>query len=181
MYAADHIIDIGPGAGIHGGELVAEGTAEEIKKCERSLTGQYLSGKKKIEIPKKRREGNGLKLQIKGAAENNLKKINVDIPLGKLVCVTGVSGSGKSSLVNEILYKGVASITNGLKERPGVHKKILGIEHIDKVIDINQSPIGRTPRSNPGYLYGSVYRNPGSFRSDAGSKASGLRKGPLQF
>ncbi|WP_415931582.1 excinuclease ABC subunit UvrA, partial [Zhenpiania hominis] len=181
MYAADHIIDIGPGAGIHGGELVAEGTAEEIKKCERSLTGQYLSGKKKIEIPKKRREGNGLKLQIKGAAENNLKKINVDIPLGKLVCVTGVSGSGKSSLVNEILYKGVASITNGLKERPGVHKKILGIEHIDKVIDINQSPIGRTPRSNPATYTGVFTGIRDLFAQTPEAKLRGYEKGRFSF
>ena len=181
MYAADHIIDIGPGAGIHGGELVAEGTAEEIKKCERSLTGQYLSGKKKIEIPKKRREGNGLKLQIKGAAENNLKKINVDIPLGKLVCVTGVSGSGKSSLVNEILYKGVASITNGLKERPGAHKKILGIEHIDKVIDINQSPIGRTPRSNPATYTGVFTGIRDLFAQTPEAKLRGYEKGRFSF
>ena len=153
MYAADHIVDIGPGAGIHGGELVAEGTVEDIKKNKRSITGQYLSGEKKIEVPKNRRQGNGLKIQIKGAAENNLKKINVNIPLGKLVCVTGVSGSGKSSLVNEILYKGVAGETNGLKAKAGAHKKIIGIENIDKVIDINQSPIGRTPRSNPATVH----------------------------
>lgn len=149
MYAADHIVDIGPGAGINGGELVAQGSVDDIKACRESITGQYLSGEKKIEVPEKRREGNGKSLIIKGARQNNLKGIDVEIPLGKLICVTGVSGSGKSSLVNEVLYKGVSHITNKTLEEAGDHDEILGIENIDKVIDIDQSPIGRTPRSNP--------------------------------
>ncbi len=149
MYAADHIVDIGPEAGINGGELVAQGTVEDIINCPRSITGQYLSGKRKIEVPAKRRKGNGKKIEIIGASENNLKGIDVRIPLGEMVCVTGVSGSGKSSLINEILYKAVAEEMYGSKEKPGKYKKIKGIEHIDKIIDINQAPIGRTPRSNP--------------------------------
>ena len=149
MYAADHIIDIGPGAGIHGGELVCAGTVDEIKQCERSVTGQYLSKNKFIPVPSERRKGNGNKLSVKGAYQNNLKKINVDFPLGKFICVTGVSGSGKSSLVNEILYKQLASDLNKARPVPVCCKKITGVENLDKVIDINQSPIGRTPRSNP--------------------------------
>lgn len=149
MRAADYIVDVGPGAGVHGGEIVCAGTAEEICACERSVTGQYLSGRKKIEIPKERRKGNGLYLKVIGAAENNLKNINVDIPLGVFACVTGVSGSGKSSLVNEIIYKQLAKDLNGARTKAGRHKAIKGIENIDKVVDISQSPIGRTPRSNP--------------------------------
>ena len=149
MYAADHIIDIGPGAGIHGGELVCAGTVDDIKACDRSLTGQYLSKKLYIPVPETRREGNGRKLKIYGAYQNNLKKIDAEIPLGKFVCVTGVSGSGKSSLVNEILYKKLSSELNGARPLPVCCEKITGIENLDKVIDINQSPIGRTPRSNP--------------------------------
>ncbi len=149
MYAADHIIDIGPGAGIHGGELVCAGTVDDIKKCERSITGQYLSKKKFIPVPEKRRSGNGLELRIKGAYQNNLKNIDVVFPLGKFICVTGVSGSGKSSLVNEILYKELAEKLNGARPVPICCKEITGYENLDKVIDINQSPIGRTPRSNP--------------------------------
>lgn len=149
MYAADHIIDIGPGAGIHGGELVCAGTVEDIKKCERSMTGQYLSGKKFIPVPEERRKGNGHKLKVIGAYQNNLKKIDVEFPLGKFICVTGVSGSGKSSLVNEILYKQLATDLNKARPVPVCCKKITGAEYLDKVIDINQSPIGRTPRSNP--------------------------------
>ena len=149
MRAADYIVDVGPGAGVHGGEIVCAGTAEEICACERSVTGQYLSGRKKIEIPKERRKGNGLHLKVIGAAENNLKNINVDIPLGVFACVTGVSGSGKSSLVNEIIYKQLAKDLNGARTKAGRHKAIKGIENIDKVVDISQSPIGRTPRSNP--------------------------------
>lgn len=149
MYAADEIIDIGPGAGIHGGYVVAQGDVEEIKKCKESVTGQYLSGDKKIPVPEKRRQGNGKFIEIKGAQENNLKNIDVKFPLGKIIAVTGVSGSGKSSLVNEVLYKKLASKLNGAKKKPGKHLKISGIENADKVIDIDQSPIGRTPRSNP--------------------------------
>ena len=149
MLSADYIVDVGPGAGIHGGEIVCSGTPQDIMNCEKSITGQYLSGRKKIPVPQKRRNGNGKFLEVKGAAENNLNNINVKIPLGEFVCVTGVSGSGKSSLVNEIIYKRLAEELNGAKRFPGKHKEMLGIENLDKVIDIDQSPIGRTPRSNP--------------------------------
>ncbi|MBR3867735.1 MAG: excinuclease ABC subunit UvrA [Clostridia bacterium] len=149
MYAADYIVDIGPGAGIHGGEIVCAGDIEKIKKCKNSVTGQYLCGKRKIPVPEERRKGNGHYLTIKGAAENNLKNIDVEIPLGKFVCVTGVSGSGKSSLVNEIIYKKLAAELNGAKKFAGKHADFLGIDNLDKVINIDQSPIGRTPRSNP--------------------------------
>lgn len=149
MLSADYIVDVGPGAGIHGGEIVCSGTPQDIMNCEKSITGQYLSGRKKIPVPEKRRKGNGKFLEVKGAAENNLNNINVKIPLGEFVCVTGVSGSGKSSLVNEIIYKRLAEELNGAKRFPGKHKEMLGIENLDKVIDIDQSPIGRTPRSNP--------------------------------
>ena len=149
MLSADYIVDVGPGAGIHGGEIVCSGTPQDIMNCEKSITGQYLSGRKKIPVPQKRRKGTGKFLEVKGAAENNLNNINVKIPLGEFVCVTGVSGSGKSSLVNEIIYKRLAEELNGAKRFPGKHKEMLGIENLDKVIDIDQSPIGRTPRSNP--------------------------------
>ena len=149
MYAADCIVDVGPGAGIHGGEIVCVGDVEKIKQCPNSITGKYLSGERKVPVPEKRRKGNGLFLEVRGAAENNLKNINVKIPLGEFVCVTGVSGSGKSSLVNEILYKALARDLNRAKTIPGKHKEIKGIENLDKVIAIDQSPIGRTPRSNP--------------------------------
>ena len=149
MLSADYIVDVGPGAGIHGGEIVCSGTPQDIMNCEKSITGQYLSGRKIIPVPQKRRKGNGKFLEVKGAAENNLNNINVKIPLGEFVCVTGVSGSGKSSLVNEIIYKRLAEELNGAKRFPGKHKEMLGIENLDKVIDIDQSPIGRTPRSNP--------------------------------
>lgn len=149
MLAADHIIDIGPGAGVHGGRVIAEGTAEEIMENENSVTGQYLSGKRCVPVPEKRRKGNGKKLRVVGAMQNNLKNITVDFPLGAFVCVTGVSGSGKSSLVNEILYKALASELNGAKTKSGKCKRIEGMENLDKVISIDQSPIGRTPRSNP--------------------------------
>lgn len=149
MYAADCIVDVGPGAGIHGGEIVCVGDVEKIKQCPNSITGKYLSGERKVPVPEKRRKGNGLFLEVRGAAENNLKNINVKIPLGEFVCVTGVSGSGKSSLVNEILYKALARDLNRAKTIPGKQKEIRGMENLDKVIAIDQSPIGRTPRSNP--------------------------------
>ncbi|MBO5434158.1 MAG: excinuclease ABC subunit UvrA [Clostridia bacterium] len=148
MNAADFIVDVGVGAGVHGGEIICAGTVDEIKKCERSVTGQYLSGKKKIDVPEKRRKGNGKFLEIKGARQNNLKNVDVKIPLGELVVVTGVSSSGKSSLINEILYKKLAAELNNARKFAGKHDEILGIENLDKVIDIDQSPIGRTPRSN---------------------------------
>ena len=149
MYAADEIIDIGPGAGVHGGRVMAQGSIEDIIKCEDSITGQYLGGKRSIPVPPKRREGNGKYIEIKGAEQNNLKNIDVKFPLGKIIAVTGVSGSGKSSLVNEVLYKKLASALNGARKKAGKHAEIIGIENADKVIDIDQSPIGRTPRSNP--------------------------------
>ena len=149
MMSADYIVDVGPGAGIHGGEIVCCGSPQDIMNCENSVTGQYLSGKKKIPVPAERRKGNGKFLEVRGAAENNLNGINVKIPLGEFVCVTGVSGSGKSSFVNEIIYKRLAVELNGAKRFPGKHDEMLGIENLDKVIDIDQSPIGRTPRSNP--------------------------------
>mgnify|MGYP002471147206 FL=1 len=156
MYAADYIVDIGPGAGIRGGEVVCCGDIDAIKACENSLTGQYLSGRRIVEVPAKRRKGNGKKIKIFGASQNNLKNVDAEIPLGKFICVTGVSGSGKSSLVNEILYKSLAWQLNGAKKKPGKHKKITGVENLDKIIDINQAPIGRTPRSNPA-TYTSVF------------------------
>lgn len=181
MYAADHIIDIGPGAGIHGGELVAQGTVEDIKACKESLTGQYLSGEKKIYVPSKRREGNGKTLTIKGARQNNLKNVDVEFPLGKFICVTGVSGSGKSSLINEILYKGVSMITNKTLDEPGEHDEILGIENIDKVIDIDQSPIGRTPRSNPATYTGMFTGIRDLFANLPEAKMRGFGKGRFSF
>ena len=149
MRAADYIVDVGPGAGIHGGEIVYAGPVKGIEKCKKSLTGQYLSGKRKVEVPEHRRPGNGKFLEVKGAAQNNLRHIDVQIPLGEFVCVTGVSGSGKSSLINEILYKKLALELNRAHTHPGAHREVLGLEYLDKVIQIDQSPIGRTPRSNP--------------------------------
>lgn len=181
MYAADQIIDIGPGAGVNGGKLVAQGTVEEIKKIPESITGQYLSGAKKISVPKHRRPGNGKKIQIKGAAENNLQNVNVDIPLGKFVCVTGVSGSGKSSLINEVLYKTVAHRLNGAAEEGGEVKAIKGLEHIDKVIDIDQSPIGRTPRSNPATYTGMFTPIRELFAALPEAKLRGYEKGRFSF
>ena len=181
MYAADHIIDIGPAAGIYGGELVAQGTVEDIMACPDSITGQYLSGRKAISVPKTRREGNGKCITIKGAEENNLKKVNVDIPLGKFVCVTGVSGSGKSSLVNQILYKGAAKLINRTKDEAGKFKTMTGLEHIDKVINIDQSPIGRTPRSNPATYTGMFTHIRDLFASLPESKIRGFEKGRFSF
>jgi len=149
MRAADHIIDMGPGAGEHGGEIVVAGTLGEILECKKSLTGQYLSGAKKINLPEARRPGNGEEIVIRGARQNNLKNIDVRIPLGMFVCITGVSGSGKSSLIDEILYRRLAQLFYRARERGGECDEITGTEHIDKVINIDQSPIGRTPRSNP--------------------------------
>ena len=154
MLNADYIVDIGPGAGVHGGNLVCAGTVDEIMACKESLTGDYLSGRKKIEVPKIRRSGNGKFIEVIGAKENNLKNIDVKFPLGEFVCVTGVSGSGKSSLVNEVLYKTLANTLNGARKKTGKCEGIKGLENLDKVIDINQQPIGRTPRSNPATYIG---------------------------
>ncbi len=181
MYAADHIIDIGPGAGIHGGEIVATGTVDEIKACKKSITGQYLSGEKYIPVPDKRRKGNGKYIEIKGAAQNNLKGINVKFPLGKFICVTGVSGSGKSSLVNEILYKKLASELNRAKIRAGKHKSVKGLEHLDKVININQSPIGRTPRSNPATYTGVFTDIRALFATTSEAKMRGYTQSRFSF
>lgn len=181
MYAADHIVDIGPEAGVHGGEIVAEGDVEAIKNNPNSVTGQYLSGKKKIEVPEARREGNGEFIEIKGAAENNLKDIDVKIPLGKFTCVTGVSGSGKSSLINDILYKELANKLNRAKLKPGKHKKILGIENLEKVVDVNQEPIGRTPRSNPATYTGVFTHIRDLFAQVPEAKIRGYDKGRFSF
>ena len=181
MYAADHIIDIGPGAGEHGGEVVAEGTAAEIMKNPASITGQYLSRKKFIPVPAERRRGNGYFLEIVGAAENNLKNVNVKFPLGTLTLVTGVSGSGKSTLVNEILYRGVASRLYRAKGKPGKHKKIKGLEHIDKVINIDQQPIGRTPRSNPATYTGVFDAIRELFSQVSESRMRGYKAGRFSF
>lgn len=181
MYAAQHIVDIGPGAGIHGGRLVAQGTVEEIMENPYSLTGQYLSGEKKIEVPMVRRLGNGKKITICGAEENNLKNIDVDITLGRFVCVTGVSGSGKSSLINQILNKGASRYVNGTQEEPGKYREILGLDNIDKVIDIDQSPIGRTPRSNPATYTGMFTHIRDLFASLPEAKIRGFGKGRFSF
>ena len=181
MFAADHIVDVGPGAGVHGGEIIAQGTVEEIIANKNSVTGDYLSGRKKIEVPKKRREGNGNSIRVVKAAENNLKNIDVDIPLGKFVCVTGVSGSGKSSLVNEIVYKHLAYKLNRSKAVPGRHKTIEGIENLDKVIDIDQSPIGRTPRSNPATYTGVFNDIRELFSMTPEAKARGYNAGRFSF
>ena len=181
MRSADYIVDVGPGAGVHGGEIVCAGTIDEIMKCERSLTGQYLSGKKKIEVPEKRRTGNGKFLEIKGAEQNNLKGIDVKIPLGMLVAVTGVSGSGKSSLINEILYKKLATELNGALKFPGKHQEISGLEHLDKVINIDQSPIGRTPRSNTATYTGVFNDIRALFAQTADAKAKGYDQSRFSF
>ncbi|MCY9660544.1 excinuclease ABC subunit UvrA [Paenibacillus chondroitinus] len=181
MMAADYIIDIGPGAGIHGGQVIAQGTPTELMADENSLTGQYLSGKKFIPIPAARRKPNGKWIEVKGAKENNLRNVSAKVPLGVFTCVTGVSGSGKSTLINEILFKTLARDLNGAKVRPGEHKEIVGLEHVDKVIDIDQSPIGRTPRSNPATYTGvfddirDVYANTNE------AKVRGYKKGRFSF
>lgn len=181
MYAADHIIDMGPGPGIHGGYVVAEGTIDDIKKCEESQTGLYLSGKKKIGIPEKRRKPNGKWIKVKGARENNLKNIDASIPLGVFTAVTGVSGSGKSSLINEILYKKLAAELNNARTKAGDHDRILGIEHLDKVINIDQSPIGRTPRSNPATYTGVFDLIREVFAGTAEAKMRGYKSGRFSF
>ena len=181
MYAADHIIDIGPGAGSNGGYVVAEGTAEEIKKIENSITGQYLSRRKFIPVPEIRRSGNGNFLQIKGAAEHNLKNISVKFPLGTFTVITGVSGSSKSTLINEILYKGIASKLYKTKGKPGKFKELLGMEFIDKVIDIDQSPIGRTPRSNPATYTGVFDAIRTLFSQTSEGKMRGYKPGRFSF
>ncbi|MBQ1436292.1 MAG: excinuclease ABC subunit UvrA [Clostridia bacterium] len=181
MRAADHIIDVGPGAGVHGGYIVAQGTPEDIMAAEDSITGQYLSGRKFIPVPEKRREGSGKKLTVKGARQNNLKNLDVDIPLGKFVCVTGVSGSGKSSLINEVLYMTLANRVNGAKSRGGDCDDILGIENIDKVINIDQSPIGRTPRSNPATYTGVFTDIRNIFAQTNEAKLRGYTSGRFSF
>ena len=181
MRAADYIVDIGPGAGVHGGELITSGTVEDIIACEKSITGQYLSGKRKIPVPEKRRGGNGHKLIVLGAAENNLKKIDVEIPLGEFVAVTGVSGSGKSSLVNEIIYKYLANELNNARKRPGKFEKIKGIEFLDKVINIDQSPIGRTPRSNPATYTGVFNDIRDLFAATPDAKMKGYKSNRFSF
>ncbi|ABR36969.1 excinuclease ABC subunit UvrA [Clostridium beijerinckii] len=181
MKEADYIVDIGPGAGEHGGEVVVAGTLDEVKACEKSITGQYLTGRKSIQIPVARRKGNGQKIKIVGAKENNLKNINVSIPLGTLTMVTGVSGSGKSTLVNEILYKGLNRLVNKSKNPVGNHKEIIGYENIDKIIDINQSPIGRTPRSNPATYTGTFDIIRELFSQTTEAKMRGYKQGRFSF
>ena len=181
MLAADDIIDIGPGAGVNGGNVVATGTAQEIMKCPESLTGQYLSGARKILVPAERRVGNGGTLKVLGAGENNLKQVDVSIPLGTFTCVTGVSGSGKSSLVNEVIYKRLAADLNGARTRAGAHKGMEGIDLLDKVIDIDQSPIGRTPRSNPATYTGVFGDIRDLFSKTQDAKAKGYGPGRFSF
>ncbi|MFT8348448.1 excinuclease ABC subunit UvrA [Clostridium saccharoperbutylacetonicum] len=181
MKEADYIVDIGPGAGEHGGEVIVAGTIEEVKACEKSITGQYLTGKKLIETPKIRRKGNGQNIKIVGAKENNLKNVNVSIPLGTLTMVSGVSGSGKSTLVNEILYKGLNKLVNRSKNPVGNHKEITGYENIDKIIDINQSPIGRTPRSNPATYTGTFDIIRELFSQTTEAKMRGYKQGRFSF
>ena len=181
MFAADEIVDIGPLAGVNGGRIVAQGTAEEIMEVQESITGAYLSGRKKIEVPKERREYTGKSIKVKGAEENNLKNIDVEFPLGQFVCVTGVSGSGKSSLVNEILYKSLAQKINKSRIKPGKHKSIEGLDNIDKIVDIDQSPIGRTPRSNPATYTGACDIIRDVFANTNEAKMRGYKKGRFSF
>ena len=181
MRAADHVIDIGPGAGINGGRVVCAGTVDDLCACEESITGQYLSGKKFIPVPETRRQGSGKSIWIRGAQENNLKNIDVEIPLGKLICVTGVSGSGKSSLINEVLYKTLASEKNRMKIRPGECERVEGLEYVDKVIALDQSPIGRTPRSNPATYTGVFNDIRDLFASTNDAKLRGYGQGRFSF
>lgn len=181
MLASDYLVDIGPGAGMHGGEVVAEGTPFEVMQNEKSLTGKYLSGKLEIEIPKVRRKGNKKSIEVKGAKQNNLKNINVKFPLGTFICVTGVSGSGKSTLINDILYKKIANQLYKNKEKPGLHKEVKGLENIDKIVDISQTPIGRTPRSNPATYTGVFDDIRDVFASTKEAKIRGYDKGRFSF
>jgi excinuclease ABC subunit A len=181
MMQADYLVDIGPGAGLHGGQIMAKGTPQEVMANPNSLTGKYLSGELKIEVPKIRRKGNKKCLEIKGATENNLKNINVKFPLGTFTCVTGVSGSGKSSLVNEILYKALANNLYKNKEKPGLFKELKGIENIDKIVDISQDPIGRTPRSNPATYVGVFDDIRDLFTNTKEAKIKGYDKGKFSF
>ena len=181
MRAADYIVDVGPGAGVHGGQIIAAGTAEEIMNTPGSITGDYLSGRRKIPVPTERRHGSGKVLTVRGAAENNLRNVDVSIPLGTFTCVTGVSGSGKSSLVNEIIYKKLAADLNRAKTRPGKHEAIEGMEHLDKIIDIDQSPIGRTPRSNPATYTGLFNDIRDLFASTQDAKTRGYGPGRFSF
>ena len=181
ILAADYVVDIGPHAGRDGGHLVFAGTVDELKKCDKSITGRYLSGKEKIEIPKKRRKGNGKSIKITGCSENNLKNINVEFPLGKFICVTGVSGSGKSTLVNEILGKTLTSTIYSSKEKPGQYKSIKGLENVDKVVNITQDPIGRTPRSNPATYVGVFDAIRDVFAETREAKIRGYDKGRFSF
>ncbi len=178
---ADFVVDIGPGAGVHGGEVVCAGTVDEIKACETSVTGQYLSGAKKIPVPEKRRTGTGKFLTVRQASENNLKDIDVSIPLGVMTCVTGVSGSGKSSLINEVVYKTLAAELGRVKVRPGKHERIEGMEYLDKIIDIDQSPIGRTPRSNPATYTGVFGDIRALFASTQDARARGYGQSRFSF
>ncbi|MDX9807415.1 MAG: excinuclease ABC subunit UvrA [Acholeplasma sp.] len=181
MMSADYLVDIGPGAGVHGGELVAYGTPQEVMQNPNSITGLYLSGKLKIDVPEIRREGNGKFITVVGASHNNLKNIDVSFPLGKMVCVTGVSGSGKSSLVNEILYKGIHRMLYKTKDEPGKHKEIIGVENVNRIIDISQSPIGRTPRSNPATYTGVFDDIRDVFSMTNEAKVRGYQKGRFSF
>jgi excinuclease ABC subunit A len=181
MEAADWIIDMGPGAGVHGGHVVAEGTIDVIKATEGSITGAYLSGRRQIPVPKERRAGNGKQLRIRGARENNLRNLDVEVPLGIFIAVTGVSGSGKSSLISEILVKRAAQVLNGARQRPGLHDAVEGLEHLDKIVDIDQSPIGRTPRSNPATYTGTFGLIRDLFAAVPESKARGYKAGRFSF
>ena len=181
MLASDYLVDIGPKAGTEGGYLVCAGTPEEVMKCDKSITGRYLSGKEKIEVPKTRRKGNGKFIKLTGCKENNLKNISVDFPLGKFICVTGVSGSGKSTLVNEILGKILLSEINGSKDKPGKYKTVKGIENVDKIVNITQDPIGRTPRSNPATYTGVFDSIRDVFAQTKEAKIHGYDKGRFSF